>query len=636
MNFDKIKKEIEKADIISFDIFDTLITRRVLHPVDIFSFVGLMAHKEKLIDFDFITARTNAEKELSCGEKKYCYNLSDIYDEIKSSCSLTDVQADRLKTLETEAEERFIIPRNDVKELFYELYNSGKKIICVSDMYLSVAQLGHLMKASGYPTDIEIFVSNENNAVKGDGSLWKKVIGKYPQKKILHIGDNRQVDYSAVKSLGQSAIHISNPFDKFVRSKLYKILAKYDNGEFGNSFLLGRLCNQILFNNAFSDEYDEEELSGLWNGSELSCFIRWLINNRDDSLLLFVTREGYIFEPLYNEYCKSAGIEPQKNCLFYASRQAVSIACASSDKDFKDLLEWNYKGTLNKLLGTRFGIDKNELSGEKIIELPHDKEFVYSYCKPFLNEITEISSKRKAVYADYISQCCDKYGAEEMTVVDLGYQGTAQCLLNKISENPVKGKYFILGDTAMLDKFGCEYSGLTSFFSGVHPIYDNIVFFESSLQVPYGQLLEICKDEDGEFVFRCNNAKQTSEYILKAQSRSIEFSKNDAEIYGVLGEKYDYSLSMAEDIWMCLLYYNLLPCEIMNHFSLDDDFGGNETWIYNPKTHYFESSISKVPFVFYKSHSIEALKQRIKNFVKDYTPQFLFEMFRQIWLRYIK
>ena len=59
MNYlDKIKKEIDKHKVISFDIFDTLLLRPYINPTDLF------LHLEKLEGIDgFYTARLLAEKQ---------------------------------------------------------------------------------------------------------------------------------------------------------------------------------------------------------------------------------------------------------------------------------------------------------------------------------------------------------------------------------------------------------------------------------------------------------------------------------------------------------------------------------------------------------------------------------------------
>ena len=62
MKLCELNEQIEAHDVISFDIYDTLIMRKVFHPYDIFRIVGdeYASH----ISFDFFAERRRAEVEL--------------------------------------------------------------------------------------------------------------------------------------------------------------------------------------------------------------------------------------------------------------------------------------------------------------------------------------------------------------------------------------------------------------------------------------------------------------------------------------------------------------------------------------------------------------------------------------------
>ena len=134
MDLRKIQNLIDSADIVSFDVFDTLITRKVLHPTDVFSLVSLFAEQRMIISFDFRELRLEAEKSLAESEFKNSYSILDIYKEIAQRGNLTEEDASQLLGIELEAEEKLVVPRKDVQELFLNLYNSGKKLILDSDM----------------------------------------------------------------------------------------------------------------------------------------------------------------------------------------------------------------------------------------------------------------------------------------------------------------------------------------------------------------------------------------------------------------------------------------------------------------------------------------------------------------------
>ena len=75
--------QIKKYQIITFDVFDTLITRDVYEPQDVFYFVEKRYNNLYHCNCDFMTKRINAEKN---ARKKYTYteiNLYEIYEELK-------------------------------------------------------------------------------------------------------------------------------------------------------------------------------------------------------------------------------------------------------------------------------------------------------------------------------------------------------------------------------------------------------------------------------------------------------------------------------------------------------------------------------------------------------------------------
>lgn len=627
----------ENADIVTFDVFDTLITRMVLHPADVFSLVSLLKTEELNLGFDFRDARIKAERELYKSGNSYC-NINDIYDSLGKIYGLSNDKLDTLKNAELFSEEKLVCPREDVKSFVLKLYESGKKIVFVSDMYLSSLQIKRLLEICGYPDEIELIVSNELKKSKSDGSLWEYFFNIHSDKKTLHFGDSKHGDYDMVKKFNRDAVLLDNPADRFISSEMYGNLCDYDNGEFGNSLLLGKLCNVILYNNTFSDEFNQKSLTGLWLGSVLSCFMRWLINTRDDSLLLFVTREGYILRPMYLEYCKAAGVEPQKNCLFYASRKATVAASIKDAKDVEDSLDMAYvDGNIGSLLESRLGvsIDDDETTGT-IITLPRDKHKVMSKIRPFLDSIISQCVIKGYVYRDYVDECRAGSGNVPLTIVDIGYSGSTQYYLSKVLGERVSGKYLMTNPNPYPQKIGCSIQSMCSTSDSIHPVYDNHMFFEAAMQVPYGQLQEIKKDVYGNFVFKCNNSKQTSKEIALAQEASIDFAAEDAVWYGLLGNRFDYSLAIAEKIWICLAYFNFLPSSILNNLKIDEDFFGKNEWKYDAERKALFFGEINVPLVFFDKKSPGINKLQLKNFVKRHVPSILYEPFRIFWIKHIK
>ena len=207
----EIKSQIDKHDIISFDIFDTLLLRPYVKPTDLFF------HLERLENVDgFHNARIEAERQA----RKTHSDLEDItideiYDEI----------ADKYKPLkqkEMDLERQVLQPNPEMKEVFDYALKQNKKIIIVSDMYLPAKFLSDVLIEKGYDGFEKIYVSCEYRKTKWTGNLYKNVLSeqKIKGKDVLHIGDNVDSDKNRAEKGGISAILYTKKIDKLLAENL--------------------------------------------------------------------------------------------------------------------------------------------------------------------------------------------------------------------------------------------------------------------------------------------------------------------------------------------------------------------------------------------------------------------------------
>ena len=134
MNIDKLKEAIASKDVkvISFDIFDTLLSRPCLLPYHLFRAAGRRCG----FDGDFETVRRQAEHtaRVSCPEGDEDVTFDDIYREL--ALLIGEQSANRLKQAEMQAEYDYLYPRKPIEEVFHYALARGKQVIIVSDMYL--------------------------------------------------------------------------------------------------------------------------------------------------------------------------------------------------------------------------------------------------------------------------------------------------------------------------------------------------------------------------------------------------------------------------------------------------------------------------------------------------------------------
>ena len=634
----EIKECVEDADLVCFDIFDTLITRKVLHPVDVFQLVETMMPARLSLSLDFKKYRISAEQAAyECSANGQAM-LKDIYGILEGKLGLTPEKTNSLMDLELEAEKLLAVSRTDVRDLVTELHRSGKKLLLVSDMYLTTEQMRPLLETCGYPNDLPIVVSCEEGKSKGDGSLWKKVVQDHPGARIVHIGDNPRSDYQNAMAAGIKAFLIPNPSERFTHEKLFSCLGVYDNGSFGNSLLLGTVVNEVLYNHAFDAEYDSDRLTQLWLGPVFAKFSRWLAHNEDDCLLLFVTRENYLLRPMYLAYCENAGITPRPNCDFYASRQATAIAAFTNEDNYSRLFQEVYEGSLDNFVRTHcnFAMPGDDPNREKKITLPAMGRDVRGYLEPYRQQIIASCAAEAEVYRTYTAQVRGNHSEKPLTIVDVGYRGTAQYYLSLALEEKVGGEYLFLNNRTMPQRLSCPEKSVGKVTDGRHPLYDNLLFLEGAMQVPCGQLRYLEMDERGTVTPVCGDPAEILPELRDIQKSFLDYVREEALWDRRLNGCFDYSLVFAEDIFAAMIVCDLLPEDMLSALQIDDAFSGHISWRYHRDTQQWESALTSVPFAYTTPQYRPSLKIRVKNYVKEHVPVSLYEIFRLIWVKYIK
>jgi HAD superfamily hydrolase (TIGR01549 family) len=204
---DQMVKELEKYDVISLDIFDTLIYRPFSNPTDLFYLIGI-----ELEYMDFTRVRMEAEEAARWKKHKKVGSFEVRLDEIWDELALRTGLDGRIGT-ETEIrfEKELCYANPDMLNVYKRLKALGKKIIYTSDMYLPAEALLDILKKSGYERE-QLFLSCYENSNKYSGELFakvKKTLGE--NLKYVHVGDNERSDVEKAKKAGFATCPVANP-----------------------------------------------------------------------------------------------------------------------------------------------------------------------------------------------------------------------------------------------------------------------------------------------------------------------------------------------------------------------------------------------------------------------------------------
>ena len=192
---------------ISFDCFDTLLTRPFYEPSDLFLLLDPLYRKLTGAAGSFAALRIRGEQAARAAGR--IRGLQDIgIDEIyKVTGCLFGIPRDALQVLKEEEirlEMRFCRRRRSGGKLYDRARRAGRKILILSDMYLPSSVLGGLLARNGFEGWEGILVSSEEGVLKEGGDLYRRCLQKYPQAigRILHIGDSWKADVEGSRRAG--------------------------------------------------------------------------------------------------------------------------------------------------------------------------------------------------------------------------------------------------------------------------------------------------------------------------------------------------------------------------------------------------------------------------------------------------
>lgn len=189
-------QEIEKHDIISFDIFDTLVMRNVYYNKDVFR---IMAQElDSVWGMDFFTARTEAERVLSLETYPY---IEEIYAYISPKYPVLQGHEQKLIDREIALETELILPRHEMVEIFNLAKEMQKRVYIVSDMYMRHDTLAAILEKNGITGYEKLLVSSEYRSSKPQ-HLFEHYLKEIPAGSCLHIGDSWACDVIPSGKLG--------------------------------------------------------------------------------------------------------------------------------------------------------------------------------------------------------------------------------------------------------------------------------------------------------------------------------------------------------------------------------------------------------------------------------------------------
>jgi len=553
---EKLLKQLLAYDVISFDIFDTLILRNVNCPTDLFQLVGDQVGIE-----NFKTYRMEI-------------NIFDIY---KVLSKYIKMDQEKIMKVEFEVEKEFCMANPYFLQIFEELKQKKKKIIIVSDMYWPKEYLMKLLEHCGYHSYTELFVSCEYEENKGSGQLQKIAVQKIGKKyTYIHIGDNYLSDIEGSKKNGWGTYY----YPKCSSMSNYKTIKNSVTSSINKAIVDNYFYHAI-------DSYDSFFKYGFQYGGFLVCgFCEWLNtfakqNNIDK--FLFLARDMKVVHQVYqkfynqveNEYLvisRSAALElnfdemPEEFIEFYFkprmnSNENLKSMLVDSDLAFLvEKLESHHLSALDRLTDENYDQFRN---------------FIYDY----QDEICTYFESSKIAAQKYLKEKIGK--GKNIAVIDLGWSGQILIQLRHFIKHNIHQDINVVGaymansnsnkvnhyiESGIMTSYLFSYAHNNDFLLDTTTIAGNTkaMLLEAMFSSSEGTLLKYELGADNSYQFLYGNPSANQEGIeklmegivafaqiyhtLTKNSRSLKISSVDAYMpFHIISSNYPYNYSIFKD-----------------------------------------------------------------------------------------
>lgn len=591
---EKIKQLIASPKIkcVSFDIFDTLITRPFYEPLDMFRIMDKdyreLTHNDVGINF----SKIRVISENICRENKRntdpeCQEvtLDEIYDTIHTQYEISKDVLEKLKKKECEYEIRFCKRRDTIHELYELAFDMGKKVIFTSDMYLPEDVIVKILKENGYTEYTKLYLSSTVKKIKWTGDLYRHVfkdMGLEPGE-MIHMGDNFESDYKRAKELGMNSIHIPKTIDVMTKTNYTNNLAQplikslpfwRDNAEsirfMGIRCMMAVVANK-LFDNPFktfdhrTDFNSDPYLIGYYAlGMYVYGVTKWILDETNDRYdkVSFMARDGYLILESY-KIMKELYSNPAVEEYLYVSRKALIPVMIVDKLDFyklSEIIEIQTHSPKNVIKYVKNILDIDEEKLEKLC-----KEQNISYTKKFQNN-EEFNRYIKILVDNFYDEARHKEKREKLkeyfnkimgdkpATFDVGYSGRPEFYLTHLCGKSIDTLFLNINRDDALEYSKVGNFKLKTYFEAKPTATGN------AYELLFSKLAPSCigyniTEKGVEPVFeKYENSYQVEQMVGTMQKAAIEFVSDIINIF-----KQDTDILYYQD------YYITLP--IMSYFN---------------------------------------------------------------------
>jgi predicted HAD superfamily hydrolase len=451
------ESRLADIEVLSLDVFDTVLGRRSALPEDTFTILEaelVQRHGSAFNDFARIRREADSKARRRAWDQRQSEEilLEDIYALLKEEYPDWTLPRDELAAHEMAVERRLLYPLDGAKELIRAARKAGKKVIFISDMYLSQEFCESCLRDNGFTDYDAFYISSTVGKLKHTGKLFQYVLedlGIAPEK-ILHVGDNPRSDGKEAAKLGIRTLQIRkaiDTIDRFPGNPLRRLMQQPVRS-MEESLLLGLSARGCLREDLHEDPF-WYRIGYQVAGPLIYGYVQFIINsirNRNLDKVYFLSRDGFILKQVYEILTTDLPGCPTPDYLF-ASRRALNFASITElDEKTENWLAEGIHLTVGDFL-QRIGlkpethlaaIHESGFSGiDHLVAGGHEYQQLRSLYHRILPALLEAATKERKTYLAYLK---DKgvLASNPFVLVDVGWMTSIQRSFEKLlhMENP--------------------------------------------------------------------------------------------------------------------------------------------------------------------------------------------------------
>jgi len=439
----RLATAMSRAQVVSFDVFDTALFRCVPEPADVFEVVAIRLQSQTALGVSplqfrdaRVAAEASARRRLWREERAEEVTLVQIYEELARLVPALD--ADRALNVELATERATCVVNPDVKKLYARLVQERRRIIFISDTYFPKSFVAELLLAAGYDGPHELHTSSEYAATKERGTLFRcvaDVIG-VPTSAIVHLGDNRRPDVAAARRMGVDGY--------WYRKRPRPIHAVPSDGSLADKIVTRLEALSDLDDFTTPQDRMFRDLGYALAGPLFLGLTQWLVEQLQQEpaqLMLFCARDGAFVQRIYDLAAASVPLPPSR--YLEVSRRSLAFPSFETlDATNLDMLSANFATIPTRDFFSRLGINIEDYPGELRTVGLTPTTLIHSYMASERLQIQDLFKllesvvlARSASERPLLLEYLDDVGclrATSTALFDIGWGGTLQYALASV------------------------------------------------------------------------------------------------------------------------------------------------------------------------------------------------------------